>query len=181
MFAWIALVEFIELSLYEYSLVTQSIYSCTGKCCFCEGWEEANISRYHQVPFTGNLLLKKWEISNKRVETLLCEIKWLKWRVKAYQSSKILYTSINDLKWVQGSEDQLRYPCCLALVSQALELLPWLPRTWFHALYSSHLIRCFEWHMNEWLIEERHVSVCLFYLLAISHKCCVKKLFCGRC
>lgn len=75
-----------------------------------------------------------------------------------------------------------KYPCCLALVSQVLELLPWLPLAWFRALYSRHLIIFFEWYINEWLIEERPVSVFLLYLLAISHKCCGKKnLFCGRC
>lgn len=71
MFAWIPLFEFIELPLHEYSLVAQSIDSFTGKCYFCEGWEEANISHYHQAPFTGTLLLKKWGIPNKRVENII--------------------------------------------------------------------------------------------------------------
>lgn len=102
--------------------------------------------------------------------------------MKEYQSSDKPYSCIDHLKWIQGSEDQLKYPCCLALVSQVLELLPWLPQAWVSALYSRHLIVFFEWYINEWLIEERPVPVFLFYLLAISHKCCGKKnLFCGRC
>lgn len=141
----------------------------------------------HVLIFRWMLLL--WRVKRSKYITRHHLLVTCNWKSEEFQNKMvrniIMYkrlqgriSIIGHLLWVQGSEDQLGQPCHPALVSQLLELSHLLSNAWCSVLYSRHLIIFLECCMSEWLIGERHMSVCPIYLY--FSELLWKNLRCGR-